>query len=508
MVAHNEIINDARVRKEAKTLKDKGFNINLIGFGDARKTPKFLDNIPLIIAHSYSQPYLKRLKTFIINLIKLKKQIHFYSRRLAINLLSIISKSIISKSIISNSKKILPSSRRRGLRIVFSFIKRKILPFFKHFKSSIFDILFFYFILITFSPNYLLIVFLIFLRLLYRNIEIINKFFIKLFLANKTPFYSFIANKLFKKISKNNYDIVHAHDIIALIAAVKLKKERRNIILIWDAHEIYTELNYNSQKKKLFIEKIINSYQSEIDYFITINESISNYYKLNFPKLPPALILMNAARYNSSLTKKSNKLIEYIKVCSSQKILIFQGGLSQGRGINLLIEAATLLSEDWTLVFMGNGTLVNEIKEKEKIYNATRAKDKPLIVYIPTVPYDELAEWTSGADLGIIPYELTCLNHLYCTPNKLWEYANCGVPILATGFDEITKIISKYGTGILLPKHFKSEDITNIINSIDSDKMKLMKDNCLHFNEVQNWERYEPKLLELYRTIDEKQKFI
>lgn len=150
---------------------------------------------------------------------------------------------------------------------------------------------------------------------------------------------------------------------------------------------------------------------------------------------------------------------------------------------------------------MGNGNLVDEIKAKAEIYNSGRDKNRPNIISIPPAPYEELAEWTSGADLGIIPYELTSLNHLYCTPNKLWEFPNAGVPFIASGFDEMKKMINKYGTGILLPKNFKSEDISNIINSINVDQINRMKKNCYEFNKVENWGKYEPKLLSIYNNI-------
>ena len=45
------------------------------------------------------------------------------------------------------------------------------------------------------------------------------------------------------------------------------------------------------------------------------------------------------------------------------------------------------------------------------------------IHYHPMVDIDELQKYTSSADVGIHMILNTCLNHYYCLPNKLFEYA-------------------------------------------------------------------------------------
>ena len=69
------------------------------------------------------------------------------------------------------------------------------------------------------------------------------------------------------------------------------------------------------------------------------------------------------------------------------------------------------------------------------------------VVFLPGVPNSDLKYWTAGATLGVILYENTCLKHLFCTPNKLWEHPAAGVPILATDLKEIAKMVSDHGTG-------------------------------------------------------------
>ena len=84
---------------------------------------------------------------------------------------------------------------------------------------------------------------------------------------------------------------------------------------------------------------------------------------------------------------------------------------------------------------------------------------------IPPVEHQVLLEWTSSAHLGIIPYE-NIVNHLDCTPNKLWEYPAANVPFVATDLIEINRFVGNYDVAYLLPREFKSSDISATINAI------------------------------------------
>ena len=121
---------------------------------------------------------------------------------------------------------------------------------------------------------------------------------------------------------------------------------------------------------------------------------------------------------------------------------------------------------------------------------------------IPAAPYHDF----SILDLRcrsrrVIPYENVGLNHLYCTPNKLWEYPNAGIPILASNMIEMGKMIEEYETGILLPTEFNSGDIVSALEAIDRQLSKLTK-NCRKFSAVENWKKYEKRLIELYKEIE------
>ena len=49
ILVHNTIVGDARVRKEARSLSDVGYDVDLFGYGDLTNAPNNLENCNLIL---------------------------------------------------------------------------------------------------------------------------------------------------------------------------------------------------------------------------------------------------------------------------------------------------------------------------------------------------------------------------------------------------------------------------------------------------------------------------
>jgi glycosyltransferase involved in cell wall biosynthesis len=311
--------------------------------------------------------------------------------------------------------------------------------------------------------------------------------------------YRELANILAERVESDQdaFDVVHCHDLIALIAGGHLKRCNPDLKLVWDAHEIYEAIGTRPQQRTS--RAIIRKNSALVDEFITINDSLARFYRENH-QLPAARVIMNATRWDG-LPSDDGRLRRAAGLSPERRIVLFQGGLAAGRGLTILQAAAARLPEPWSLVVMGWGPLETKLREAAAEVNRDRDPACKRLVLIPPAPVECLAQWTAGADIGIIPYENTSLNHLYCTPNKLWEFPNAGVPILATGFVEMEKIIVEAGTGYLLPIDFSAADIINFLTNLDPAELAQKKLNCANFSRDHSWERFEPTLLSLYERL-------
>lgn len=290
-------------------------------------------------------------------------------------------------------------------------------------------------------------------------------------------------------------DVIHLHDHMALILAGALRKRFR-VPVIWDAHEIYEDLADNDAGRAKRNAAIISARQHDLDGFITINESIAAFYRAHYPGLPPGIIVMNAT-VPTPAPAYDGRLHAAAGLPPTQKIVLFQGGFGPHRGLPQLVAGAAGFSADWTLVMMGWGALEGKLK-RIAASGAVR-KPCPSVVFLPGVPLDELAQWSAGATLGVIPYENTGLNHLYCTPNKLWEYAGAGVPVLCSELVEMSRLVTRHGFGFLLPALPAAKDIAGVVNNLDTAALAGARSACAAFIAANNWSIWEQSLLALYR---------
>lgn len=293
-------------------------------------------------------------------------------------------------------------------------------------------------------------------------------------------------------------DIVHIHDHLALTAAARYK-EAFDCPIIWDAHEIYEDLASIEEVRAVVNSRIIGENAKYVDGFITLNQSIADFYRENYPELPEAVLLPNAVE-RVARTSYDGRLHTKAGLVHDQKILLFQGGYSLHRGIPSLLEASQHLRDDWSLVFMGWGKLEDEIRSYVESVS-DRPQGRARVAMVPSAPHDELLKWTAGATLGTIPYENTGLNHLYCSPNKLWEYPAAGVPILASDMPEMKRKIDQYNVGLTVDRSLDPLQIAAAVNSLTNSDLEVMRINCGTYAGEENWQNYEPRLFELHARL-------
>lgn len=299
-----------------------------------------------------------------------------------------------------------------------------------------------------------------------------------------------------KMLEEEQPAIVHAHDLTALPVGVQYA-EKAGVKLIFDAHEIYDHLAQAEDDMAELNSLLLNKYAPSVDRFITINDSIARYYRKNYPSLPPALVIKNAAKPAEPVAY-DGRLHDAAGLPRDRRIVIYQGGYAAKRGLIQLLMSAEYLNPNWSLVYMGWGRLEDEllrVADALKLKNATLAEK---IRFVPKVKQDELPYWTAGATIGAIPYENTGLNHWFCNPNKLWEYPNAGVPIIASPFPEMSAIINTYELGWYLPDPLNPKAIADVINDLTDEQLASASQNCRNFMESDNWEVYAKRLKTLY----------
>jgi len=125
------------------------------------------------------------------------------------------------------------------------------------------------------------------------------------------------------------------------------------------------------------------------------------------------------------------------------RTLLYQGAVNVGRGVREAIDALEWLPE-WRLVVAGDGDVRAELQS----YAASLPWGER-VTFLGRVEPQALHELTRQAYLGICLLEDLGLNYRYALPNRVGDFIQAGVPLLATDFVEIRRVMEEYGTGAL-----------------------------------------------------------
>jgi glycosyltransferase involved in cell wall biosynthesis len=233
-------------------------------------------------------------------------------------------------------------------------------------------------------------------------------------------------------------DLVQVHDLPALEAGSELAGLWK-VPLVYDAHELYPEQKSFSRAQRNICSKAERRLIKNADLVFAVNQSIGEEMSRRY-QIPQPVTLLNAIDPPSEFDPEAryDLLRERLGLSAQRRILLFQGGFAPHRNLEVLIEAmAHVRSADVDLVMMGFGTFGEVLKEKAARLGLLGAR----VHFLPAVPQGELLQHSASADVGIIPYPHVDLNSYYCTPNKLFEFIQAGLPILANDSPELNRFV-------------------------------------------------------------------
>ena len=138
------------------------------------------------------------------------------------------------------------------------------------------------------------------------------------------------------------------------------------------------------------------------------------------------------------------------------------------------------------VVFLGYGPYESKIK--------VLANEKGNIHFHPAVPYAKVKEINKGADIGLCLIETVSLSDYFSLPNKLFEYLNSGITVLASNFPDIKEVINKTAGGFTV--ELNEFEVAAIIKVIAKSK----KINQVNVKEIEkySWKVQEEKLKRIY----------
>jgi glycosyltransferase involved in cell wall biosynthesis len=289
---------------------------------------------------------------------------------------------------------------------------------------------------------------------------------------------------------RGNYDIYHSNDLNTLpqgyiSAKWRLKPKK----LIYDSHEVQTSrTGYNSPihgKMEAFLIKKIDEMIVENNTRAKYNEDLYGFY--------PHVVHNYPFKQQTSNNEEKVDLHEILGIPKNEKILLYQGGIQTGRGLDKLIKAVPYFKEG-TLVLIGEGKIKKELQNMVKEINLEEK-----VKFHPKVPVGDLPKYTRNGYIGFQVLNNVCFNHYSASSNKLFEYMMAGVPVVACSFPEIQRVVEGDGTGVSVDSH----DPVSIANGVNwllehQEQYEEMKEKSIKASKKYNWDKERNIFLNLY----------
>ncbi len=303
--------------------------------------------------------------------------------------------------------------------------------------------------------------------------------------------------KVWKRAGKVPAAIYHANDANTLPAAW-LAAKRNRASLIYDAHELETGRNWTATRLAGFYEQIHawpeKMFIHHANAVITVNQSIADRL-VELYHIAQPVVVMNCPDPKAEAFTTPDRLRRELHIPDPLKIILYQGIVTRGRGIELLIDAVQTLPET-AIVILGDGALLPALRERLDKGEIQR-------VYLPgKVKPADLPSYTASADLGAVLIEPTCESYRLSLPNKFFEYLHAGLPIIGSNIPELARLIQVEDVGVVVELQ-KPREIENAICSLLGSPHRLadFRANALKAAKKYSWEKEKLILLELYEKF-------
>jgi len=197
-----------------------------------------------------------------------------------------------------------------------------------------------------------------------------------------------------------------------------------------------------------------------------------------------------------------HKLIKETRRYEGRLPIIYQGSMSEERGLFHMLDALSMIKDSESgvllrLVGLNEGDL--RWKAEGRIHELGLAKNVEISGWLP---HEEIAVAMKTSRVGLVPLQP---NPKYesSLPVKLLEYMACGLPVIAGRFGLIKEYVESSRAGLLYDSTRPDELARCVLELVaDPDRCRRMGENGRRAVEERwNWSQMETKLFKIYESL-------
>ncbi|MBR4391217.1 MAG: glycosyltransferase family 4 protein [Bacteroidales bacterium] len=314
-------------------------------------------------------------------------------------------------------------------------------------------------------------------------------------LFEKGPlFYAEYNTRLFFFLLFHKAQLLLSNDLDTALPNYFISK-LKGIKMVYDSHEYFTETPELINRPRVQrVWKRIESYVvPRLKEMITVCDSIADLFHEKYGV--KCHVVRNIPPRAALLPKGDKKVLD---LPEDKHLLVLQGsGINIQRGAEELVESMKYL-DDCFLMVIGGGDVLPILKQ---MTGQLHIEDR--VRFLPRMPYADMMAYTQLAELGFVLDKDTNLNYRFCLPNKLFDFIQAGVPIVASHLVEIEKIIKKYDIGLFIPDHDPKSIAATIREGLTDieNRARWQQGLAIAADEL-CWENEQQILMEIYKHYE------
>lgn len=304
-------------------------------------------------------------------------------------------------------------------------------------------------------------------------------------------FYIEYQLRLFFFLLFQQFDILCAVDLDSLPAghaAARLKGKR----LVFDAHEYFEEMPEVVRRPKIraIWAWIARHYIPKVDLAYTVCQSLADLFEEQHGQ--PFGVIRNLPLAQP----KAQQAVRYPE--NGPLILIYQGMLNEGRGLEELLAAlADFSPQEVQLWLLGKGDKMASLQEQAQSLNLGEQ-----LKFWGFLPAEELQKITPQAHLGLNLLKHQGQSYYFSLANKFFDYVQAEKPSLNMAFPEYQRHLAEYEVALLLEELSPKAISRAIRRLLDEPQLyQQLQANCRLAKQDWLWEKEAQKLLTYYEAL-------
>jgi glycosyltransferase involved in cell wall biosynthesis len=269
------------------------------------------------------------------------------------------------------------------------------------------------------------------------------------------PVYQVVWKRQIKQLLKReSFDAVHIHDL-ALCMFIPWLKEQFGMIVVADMHENYPYLVIEQPYMKTFAGRHLfgrskwfsaeKHWLEPADKIICVAEEMRDRLSTLLSSTEKFAVVPNTIRTETFASNSDETRILKARF-HGMFHLTYIGGLDPVRGIEYLIEACSLLTNDiptLRVTLVGSGPSESSLQGMVSLMGL-----QEIILFEGHKPFRSVGSYIESANACVIPHVRSEQTD-NSSPNKIFQYMYYGKPVISSDCRSLEKLVRETGCGVI-----------------------------------------------------------